>query len=440
MLTAGELKQAADESLFSEHFEQALRLYLQLLELQPLNLDARLRVGDALLALGEVQRAAVVYTRLAQYAAHAGYPLRALTALKILAALEPELGGLVHSIGELYARDSVRLGPGVRRSLPSAEELVPRTSQAPQDGLAQLVVEAEQLAVDYDHKDALLPERLMAIPLLSQLDQSGLSRVFDAMELSRLRPGTIVAAQGSEGGSLFVLARGSVAVNRSERDGKQRRLATLREGSIFGELSFLSRMPRSATIVAESDCDLLQLSVAALERMGEAGASLRAVVAAFARERLLGHVMANSPLFAPLEPVQRIDLIKRFVELDVPAGAAIVEQGHHGQGAYVVLRGEVSVSRSEGERTLELARLGPGELFGEMSLLSGEGATATVRAYEPTSVLLLARHYFDRLLDALPDMRAQLEQLADTRFRQIASSFAPRTPGDDDGIEIEVLL
>ena len=62
---------------------------------------------------------------------------------------------------------------------------------------------------------------------------------------------------------------------------------------------------------------------------------------------------------------------------------------------------------------MELARLGPGELFGEMSLLSGAGATATVRATVPTVLLLLAKPYFDRLLEALPDLRDQLEQLAD---------------------------
>jgi hypothetical protein len=118
MQTIGELKQAADAHLFSDAYEQALRLYVQIVELSPLHLDARLRIADALLALGEVQRAAVVYTRLAQYAAHAGYPLRALTALKILGALEPELRTLVRSVSELYARDSERLGRGVRRSMP----------------------------------------------------------------------------------------------------------------------------------------------------------------------------------------------------------------------------------------------------------------------------------------------------------------------------------
>ena len=60
MRTVGELTQAADQNMASNAFEDALRLYLQVLELQPLNLDARLRTADALLALGEPQRAATV--------------------------------------------------------------------------------------------------------------------------------------------------------------------------------------------------------------------------------------------------------------------------------------------------------------------------------------------------------------------------------------------
>src|SRR5690348_4293292 len=116
MTTAAQLKQTADQQLFNGAFEDALRSYLQLLAAQPLNLDARLRIGDTLLALGEVQRAAVVYTRLAQYATHAGYPLRALCALKILSALEPGLTNLIRSVAELYGRGSPRLGRGARRS------------------------------------------------------------------------------------------------------------------------------------------------------------------------------------------------------------------------------------------------------------------------------------------------------------------------------------
>jgi CRP-like cAMP-binding protein len=437
MQTVGELKQAADEQLFSNQYEQALRLYLQVVELQPLHLDARLRIADTLLALGEVQRAAVVYTRLAQYAAHAGYPLRALTALKILGALEPELRGLVRGVSELYGRDSARLGRSVRRSLPGADEPLPRRSLAPQDALSDLVVQAERIASDYTHKDALFPDKLMPIPLLSTLDQEDLGRVFDVCGLLRVRPGAVLAEQGSQGRSMYMLARGSVRVQRTHGDGRVQELATLGEGTAFGELSFLSGAPRKSAVVAVTDCDLLELSWAALEPAGDVLQHLRPVVAEFARERMLSHVMASSPLFAPLETRQRLDLVKRFVELEVPAGAEIVRQGDPSAGAYVVLRGEVAVQRSEGERSIELARLTSGELFGEMSLLSGAGATATVQALEPTALLLLAKPYFDRLLEALPDLRAQLEQLADRRSRQIAQSFPG---GDQDFVEVEVLV
>jgi hypothetical protein len=54
-------------------------------------------------------------------------------------------------------------------------------------------------------------------------------------------------------------------------------------------------------------------------------------------------------------------------------------------------------------------------------------------------LLLLAKPYFDRLLEALPDLRAQLEQLADRRSRQIAASFAHEA-GEPDFVEVEVLL
>jgi CRP-like cAMP-binding protein len=438
MLTIGELKHAADECLFSDDYEQALRLYVQIVELQPLHLDARLRIADALLALGEVQRAAVVYVRLAQYAAHAGYPLRALTALKILGALEPELRSLVRSVSELYGRGSARLGRGVRRSLPGDEPL-PRRSLAPQEALSDLAVHAERIASDYTYDQALFPDKLMPIPLLSSLDQDELGRVFDVCNLLRVRPGARIAEQAAHGRSMYILARGSVRVERKHVDGQVQQVAVLNEGTAFGELSFLSGAARSAAIVAQTDCDLLELSWDALAPAGDAQEHLRQVVADFARERLLSHVMARSPLFAPLDPMQRLDLIKRFVELEVPAGSEIVRQGEPSEGAFVVLRGEVAVRRSEGERSVELARLASGELFGEMSLLSHTGATATVHATEPTTLLRLARPYFERLVEALPDVRAELEQLADRRSQQIASSF-PSSDEQQEFIDVEVLL
>jgi cAMP-dependent protein kinase regulator len=437
MATIAELRQAADERLFAEDFDAALPLYVQLVTAQPLNLDARLRVADTLLALGEAQRAAVVYTRLAQYASPAGYPLRAVVALKILGALEPSLQRLVHSVSELYARESPRLGRGARRSLPDEHEDLPRGSLPPSGERASLLAEAESLASDYAVKDALLPDKLMPIPLLSELDAESLGRALDACQLVRVRPGARVVEQGQAGGSMFMLARGAVRVERAGADGVAHELATLREGAIFGELSLLSHAPRNASVVALTDCDLLELSLDGLGGEGDARAQLRDSVAAFAHERLLAYVMASSPLFAALDPGQRADLIKRFVRLEAPEGTRIITQGQPSPGAYVVLRGEVAVSSADGDRKVELARLAPGELFGEMSLLSGEGAIANVDATQASVLLFLEKPYFDRLLDAVPELRVELEQLANRRSLETARSL---TPSPADELEIEVLL
>jgi len=440
MTTIAELKREADERLYADAFEEALALYVQLLEAQPLNLDVRMRIADALLALGEVQRAAVVYMKLAQYAANAGYPLRALVALKILGALEPELSPLVRSVAELYARDSARIGQGVRRSLPLESEPLPRSSTPPATRGQDLAARAEQLACDFAHKDALLPDKLMPIPLLSKLDTQGLTRVFDACKLVRVRPGAAIVEQGAAGNSLFVVARGIARVMRAPAGEPAQQVALLHETSVFGELSLLTGSRRSATVLALSDCDLLELSSAGLVGDDEARAQLWRVISEFAHQRLLSFVMSSSTLFTAIDPTQRRDLMKHFVEVEAPKGTYVLKQGEPSPGIYVVLRGQLSVVRSEGGQSVELARLGPPDLAGEMSLLSHGGATADVIALEPTALLFLARSFFERLLEVLPDLRERIEQLADRRSREIAVSFVPPLPGEEIEVEVEVMV
>lgn len=441
MTTIAELKRDADDRLYADAFEDALALYLQLLEAQPLNLDARLRIGDALLALGEVQRAAVVYMRLAQYAANAGYPLRALVALKILGALEPGLSPLVGQIGELYGRDSSRIGQSARRSLPLETEELPRHSTLPAARGEGLTARAEQLAIDYAHKDALLPDKLMPIPLLSKLDTQGLTRVFGACKLVRVRPDAAIVEQGTRGDSMFVLARGTARVVRSVADGAPAQtVAILHEGSVFGELSLLTGARRSATVLATTDCDLLELSSTSLGADDDARAQLWSVISTFAHQRLLSFVMSHSTFFTVIDPTQRRDLMKHFVEVDAPKGTYVLKQGEPSPGVYVVLRGQLSVVRTEADQAVELARLDPPEMVGEMSLLAGGGATADVIAAEPSTVLFLAKSFVERLLEVLPDLREKLGDLAGRRSREIAVSFVPPQPSTDFEIEVEVMV
>jgi CRP-like cAMP-binding protein len=405
-----------------------------MVRLQPNNLDARLRVADALLSLGEVQRAAVVYTTLARHASHAGYPLRALVCLKILSALEPQLGALLGGLAELYNVSSARLGRAVRISPGDADQELPAgldlSSPPPQ---AQLVEVAAQIAADLG-QIAAYPDNLPPIPLFSELPSEAFARVLDALKLVRTRPGDAIISQGDPGQSFFILARGAVRVWRADESGAAQVLATLHDGSIFGEMALVSAQPRSATVTAETDCDLLEFDRQALGAAAQEVGTVAKALDKFTRERLLANLLATAALFRPLDRKQRIDLMRRFSAHDVPAGARIIEEGQPGQGLYVVLNGEMDVSKVDGEEKVLLATLKPGDVFGEISLLNDQPTTASVTAASNATVLFLSREIFQKLIAAVPDIRAYVESLGEERLMdtRILLSTPPSLDGDTD--------
>ena len=103
-------------------------------------------------------------------------------------------------------------------------------------------------------------------------------------------------------------------------------------------------------------------------------------------------------------------------------GERIIEQGAPGQTFYVVGSGTVSILTARG---VEVTRLGRGQYFGEMSLLTGEPRSATVVAAEDAVLFELDRPTFAQLFDeqpalagllseALAHRRGQLRAVADT--------------------------
>ncbi len=412
----GDLKALADQRLFAGEHAAALHAYAALVRIQPENLDARLRVADALLALGEVQRAAVAYTSLARHAANAGYPLRALVALKVLSALEPQLGSLLGGIAELYAVGSPRLGRAVRlapgdlgRPLPEGLSL---DQPPPRE---QLVEVASRLAADVS-QIAAYPDNLTPIPLFSELPPDAFAAVLGALKLVRTRPGEAILRQGEQGCSFYVLARGTVRVTRADDAGREIPLATLHDGSIFGEMALVSALPRTATVTALTDCDLLEFDREALAAATREVGTIARGLDKFMRERLLSNLLATAPLFRPLDRKQRLDLMRRFTAHDVAPGTIVIQEGQPGQGLYVILNGEVDVSKVDGEEKVLLATLKAGDVFGEISLLNDAPTTATVTAATNTTVLFLARDVFQKLIQAVDEIREYVESLGEERL------------------------
>jgi CRP/FNR family transcriptional regulator, cyclic AMP receptor protein len=121
--------------------------------------------------------------------------------------------------------------------------------------------------------------------------------------------------------------------------------------------------------------------------------------------------LTRVPLFSSLSQRQRRRLSRNFKERDFKSGTTPVRQGHmSGVGFFVLLDGEASVSIDG----TEVARLGPGDYFGELGLISGRPRTATVTAETPLRCFELPMWDFRRFVKENPDASWKLlRHLAD---------------------------
>lgn len=91
-------------------------------------------------------------------------------------------------------------------------------------------------------------------------------------------------------------------------------------------------------------------------------------------------------------------------------GEIIFRQGDAADRLYVINKGEVEVIQDEGETETILARLGPGEYFGEMAILSNAPRNATIRAATDLEALTIHRDDFTTLHGSIPALRQSIEE------------------------------
>lgn len=120
--------------------------------------------------------------------------------------------------------------------------------------------------------------------------------------------------------------------------------------------------------------------------------------------------LSDVPLFACLDPAGCAALEARMSRRDFPPQATLIREGSAGDAAFLVLAGLVSIRRRDPDTGIEfeLAQLGPGQMIGEMSLLTGQARNASAVALEPTACAVLARADFEQALQAYPGVALAL--------------------------------
>lgn len=132
-----------------------------------------------------------------------------------------------------------------------------------------------------------------------------------------------------------------------------------------------------------------------------------------AKDTYLDH-LAEVPLFSAASRKDLQKIARASDEVEVKAGRVLVDQGRPGHEFFLILEGNASVRRNN----RKVAQLGPGQYFGELSLLDRGPRTATVVADTPMRVLVLGQREFLGVLDDVPGLAYKILRIMAARLRE----------------------
>lgn len=135
-------------------------------------------------------------------------------------------------------------------------------------------------------------------------------------------------------------------------------------------------------------------------------------------------MLARVPIFVALSPSQLSTLARMVGHRMFPRGMEIIREGDTDAALYIILHGQVEVTKkgSSEQPDLQLATMGPGDFFGEMALLDGAPRSATVTALSTTECLLLTRLVFYTTLREDPQIAISMLSTLSKRVRDADAS------------------
>jgi cAMP-dependent protein kinase regulator len=241
--------------------------------------------------------------------------------------------------------------------------------------------------------------------LFQHLDEDQIRTVVNAFMPMEFGHGDDIITQGEVGEHFFLLATGEADVYVSKKMSGDQPAEPVKvltyvngSGAAFGELALMYNSPRAATVRANGS-----VKVWALEQT-----VFRQIVTGSAARRYDQQIdfLRNVKVLSSLSEGERREVASCLKRVSFNSGQVVVRQGDRGEDFYIVESGELlcSAQKSPDLAPEELLRLGIGDYFGEIALLTNRPRQATVTVLKPATLLTVNRATFKRKLGALKNI------------------------------------
>jgi len=434
------LRELGLDFVAESNWERALAIFAESVRRQPNDHRARMLAARCYAKLGEIERAVTTLHACAEGLLRRGYLLSAIAACRQALPLAPKERRIAETLARIHARAA--RAAGGKASVPP-----PLPPESLYDGKiegdlmtmtgAQLSDQAINVLAASDPGGVPDTNERPPLPLFAELELPAFVDLVGLMDYRELNDGEVICREGEGGDRIFVLVAGKAEVSRRiDRDSK--RLAFLGGGSIFGEISMLTGTTPTSTVTAVGETEVLKIERKDLNELSRRYPSVPATLTSFAQKRMAKNLVSTSPLFAPVPVEERATLFSKCAFRALQAGEKVIVEGEPVPGLFLVLAGELVVQKDDpAGGMVSLGILREGDIAGEIAMLKGLRATATVAATRKTATAFLDRAIFESLIKQYPGIRAYLEGLSDRRLKEIGEAMRPVEILDADELVVD---
>jgi hypothetical protein len=316
---------AIPELIARKNYTKALEVIKAELQKRPHDSRLKIQQVDVLVMAGRPKEAIPVLMALADEHASDGFTAKAIAFLKRIDKLEPGRRDVEERLSHL-AQEKARHTPAVQRpaaglpefgfeeigSGPEFEmgtgslepEITPdltpdlMSDLAPDltsDIVPDLALEADEpVAVSTGRPTSATQQArsFLQTPLFEGFSQDELAAILRGLRFLSFEPGDVLVGEGAPGDSMFIIASGTVKAYVRDPKGAYLKVKELSEGEFFGEISVITGKPRTATITAAGEVEVLELDKATLDSITQGHPHIREVLADYQKKRALDTVSA----------------------------------------------------------------------------------------------------------------------------------------------------
>ncbi len=273
--------------------------------------------------------------------------------------------------------------------------------------IGEIINRSSEVATKTDFKEFRLEDIknfVKKVELFTGLNDKEIESICSNMNIKKCLPGDVIIKQGEEGDSIFIILQGSVRVYFDDEIGKVVELAYLTQGDFFGEMGFLGNKKRRASVASVDESVLLEITKAKIDELIVSYPEINTTLLRYYHERVLDLIIATSPLFSPLEPSVRKDLVAKFKFKKFPAGSTIIKEGDTSDSMFVIKAGTVKVCKEKDGAITTIAELDSGDFFGEIGLITGQKRTAYIIAKSDVELMELDKGDMDFVISKYPEI------------------------------------